>query len=253
MRLTVILALLAFAATTSPAQARPVAHAAATCSDYPNQAAAQRAADTRDADGDGVYCESLPCPCSTAAGGGGTTPPSPPAPKPVTCGRERWSVKTTTDRRASLIDLDPVASSVDQLRRMDVPAVSNHTPRISGIETTVYRVRARLVSFKIEDDGDIHLVIASRSNRSHTMIVEFPDSGCLGGVGPSKKRKMVAARNAVVRACGTPSETSFRRLRGSATIDGVGFVDRKHGQRGVAPNGIELHPVLRFRLLTACR
>ena len=53
----------------SPADA-PVAHAAATCADYPNQAAAQRAADTRDPDGDGIYCESLPCPCSTASGGG---------------------------------------------------------------------------------------------------------------------------------------------------------------------------------------
>lgn len=31
----------------------------------PNQAAAQAAGDTRDADGDGIYCESLPCPCST--------------------------------------------------------------------------------------------------------------------------------------------------------------------------------------------
>jgi hypothetical protein len=48
----------------------PVAHAAATCSDYPNQKAAQEAADTRDADGDGIYCEDLPCPCSTEAGGG---------------------------------------------------------------------------------------------------------------------------------------------------------------------------------------
>jgi len=38
---------------------------AATCADYPNQAAAQAAGDTRDADGDGIYCESLPCPCST--------------------------------------------------------------------------------------------------------------------------------------------------------------------------------------------
>jgi hypothetical protein len=46
------------------AGARPDAHAAATCSQYSNQAAAQRAADTRDADGDGVYCESLPCPCA---------------------------------------------------------------------------------------------------------------------------------------------------------------------------------------------
>ncbi|MCW3015268.1 MAG: hypothetical protein JWO02_2360 [Solirubrobacterales bacterium] len=34
---------------------------AAVCTDYSNQAAAQAAADTRDADGDGIYCESLPC------------------------------------------------------------------------------------------------------------------------------------------------------------------------------------------------
>src|SRR3954452_9163632 len=36
---------------------------AKTCADYPNQAAAQQAHDTRDADGDGIYCEALPCPC----------------------------------------------------------------------------------------------------------------------------------------------------------------------------------------------
>lgn len=42
---------------------------AATCSDYSNQAAAQNAGDTRDADGDGIYCESLPCPCSSGGGG----------------------------------------------------------------------------------------------------------------------------------------------------------------------------------------
>ena len=42
----------------------PNGAAAATCSDYSNQADAQRAKDTRDADGDGVYCESLPCPCA---------------------------------------------------------------------------------------------------------------------------------------------------------------------------------------------
>lgn len=38
--------------------------AAATCADYTNQAAAQQAKDTRDADHDGIYCESLPCPCA---------------------------------------------------------------------------------------------------------------------------------------------------------------------------------------------
>jgi hypothetical protein len=40
---------------------------AATCSQYSNQAAAQRAHDTRDADGNGVYSESLPCPCGEEA------------------------------------------------------------------------------------------------------------------------------------------------------------------------------------------
>jgi hypothetical protein len=36
-------------------------------------------------------------------------------------------------------------------------------------------------------------------------------------------------------------------LHGTATIDGVAFVDINYGQRGVAPNRIEHHPVLWFR------
>jgi hypothetical protein len=51
----VVLCLAASPAVASPVDA-PAARAAATCADYPNQAAAQRAADTRDADGDGIYC-----------------------------------------------------------------------------------------------------------------------------------------------------------------------------------------------------
>jgi hypothetical protein len=44
----------------------------AACSAYATQAEAQRAGDTRDADGDGRLCESLPCPC---AGPGSDQPP----------------------------------------------------------------------------------------------------------------------------------------------------------------------------------
>jgi hypothetical protein len=46
---------LAVVPATSTAEA-PIARAAATCADYPNQAAAQDAADTSDPDGDGIYC-----------------------------------------------------------------------------------------------------------------------------------------------------------------------------------------------------
>jgi hypothetical protein len=74
--------------------ALPGSASAATCSQYSNQAEAQRAGDTRDADGDGIYCESLPCPCSTAAGGSsGNSPPPPPPPPPppakATCARPK--------------------------------------------------------------------------------------------------------------------------------------------------------------------
>ena len=54
-------------AIAAPFSAPPVAHTATVCADFPNQAAAQRAADTRDPDHDGIFCESLPCPCLKGA------------------------------------------------------------------------------------------------------------------------------------------------------------------------------------------
>jgi hypothetical protein len=82
-------------AVVSGASGHPVAVApalAATCSQYANQAAAQRAHDTRDADGDGIYCESLPCPCATGSGGGATHAPRAPSPNTTSCVRPRGVV-----------------------------------------------------------------------------------------------------------------------------------------------------------------
>lgn len=86
LMMVVVLALLALAI------AMPASAPAATCSQYATQAAAQQAADTTDADGDGIYCESLPCPCSSQAGGGNGSPPPPPPPPPppsTTCSRPK--------------------------------------------------------------------------------------------------------------------------------------------------------------------
>lgn len=58
-----------------------------TCSDYSTQAEAQRAADTRDGDGDGIYCESLPCPCLRPGQSG--SPTSPPSSSTRSCVRPR--------------------------------------------------------------------------------------------------------------------------------------------------------------------
>jgi hypothetical protein len=41
------------------------------------------------------------------------------------------------------------------------------------------------------------------------------------------------------------------RLCSRARVTGVAFFDYQHGQTGVAPNAIELHPVLGFACLSA--
>ena len=62
-------------ALAAPALATAPSAAAKTCAAYPDQAAAQKAHDTRDADGDGIFCEALPCPCLAPGA------PAPSAPK----------------------------------------------------------------------------------------------------------------------------------------------------------------------------
>ena len=83
------------ALAAAAALAAPAGGAGATCADYDDQAAAQRAADTRDADGDGVYCESLPCPCLSPTGehGPDTTPRDADE-----CARPRRIVRTSFSR-----------------------------------------------------------------------------------------------------------------------------------------------------------
>jgi hypothetical protein len=60
----------------------PASAHAATCADHPDQGSAQRAHDTVDADGDGVYCESLPCLCLKPGDSGSSSPSSQSPPRP---------------------------------------------------------------------------------------------------------------------------------------------------------------------------
>jgi hypothetical protein len=162
------------------------------------------------------------------------------------CGVERWPVKTLSDAREKLVNYKPHDSSIGRLGKKPHPHVGPNTKRIEGVETTNYRVAARLVEMKLEDDRDVHLVVSVPSAPSKTMIVEFPDTTCNGASSSPKKAKMRSARSALIAACGQPSSSRFTDLSGRATVTGVGFFDIPHGQTGIAPNAIELHPVLKF-------
>lgn len=172
----------------------------------------------------------------------------------VKCGVERWGVKTLSDSGAAKVDFAPIATTVSALRSEKLPVVGRDTARLPGIETRTVTVEAQLISAKGQDDHDIHLVIADLSDRAKTLIVELPDVGCSGPNQSAKRPEMEQARRDFVAACGEPPKSKFVTYRAgaTATITGVVFVDEVHGQRGVAPNGVEIHPVLKIEV-KGCR
>jgi hypothetical protein len=173
------------------------------------------------------------------------------APPPgAACGVERWPVKTMSDRDASLVNLQPQTSTVSVLRALPKPASLPDDRRLSPTETTTFTIHARTTVFKLEEDRDIHLVIASPSNPAETMIVEFPDVACAGASASAVRDRMASARAALTAVCGQPTG-SFRTCNFEVDVTGVGFFDFLHGQTGVAPNGIELHPVLAISFASA--
>jgi len=146
------------------------------------------------------------------------------------CGVERWTVKTLQDRPHLIPVRDTtIAYLVGRPRRVSLP------DRRLPFERHIFRVTAAVTLVREEDDGDLHLVL---SDGHRTMIAESPSSpSCASHATPTRRRQMAQARNHV-------------RLCGRASVTGVAFFDFFHGQTGVAPNAIELHPVLSFRCLS---
>ena len=162
----------------------------------------------------------------------------------VRCGRERWKVKTLTDDDVSSIDFTPIPSNITALGSVPAPASDHDLPR-QPQEQNVFTVVGTVISFKLEDDHDIHLAIADPQPGPHpTMIAEFPDRRC--DVGASHEQDMDAARASFEHDFGAAT-TKFRSGSGCVMLTGVFFFDRIHGQFGVAPNGAELHPVLDYK------
>ena len=161
---------------------------------------------------------------------------------PTHCGVERWDVKTMTDPAAERVNLTPSFATVEQLAALPVPADFTRVAARLPAEFQTYTVKATLVEFKEEADGDIHLVILGTSGES--MIAEIPEPACAQG---SRVEAQIAhARSRFVDIFGQPSRTSWNEVNVSVTLTGVLFFDVHHGQRGVAPNAVELHPVFRI-------
>jgi hypothetical protein len=159
------------------------------------------------------------------------SPASIQVPVTTACGIERWTVKTLQDRPRLLPSRDVTIAYL----------VSRHPPsalpdKRLPFERHIFRVTAAVTLIRSEDDGDLHIVLSDA--RGRTMIAESPSSpSCASRATSLRRRQMARARRRV-------------RLCARARVTGVAFFDFIHGQTGVAPTGIELHPVLAFRCLS---
>ena len=136
----------------------------------------------------------------------------------------------------------------DYYRGIGLHCSPNHpetrrSSRFRPIELTTFKVAGILKAVKKETDQDYHLVIADPANPDVTMIVEAPDPRC--ALGSKFLDNIDFVRHEIDRQFGF-GVAEIRRLEPNVpvTVTGVAFFDALHGQEGVAPNGIELHPIL---------
>jgi hypothetical protein len=145
------------------------------------------------------------------------------------CGDERWTVKTLQDRPHLL----PVRT-VTLRFLVTRPAPASLPSTRLAFERHVYRVIAAVTLVRHEADDDYHLVLR---DHGQTMIAETPALNCTTSATPQIRSAMQRARKS-------------RRRSPRSAVTRVAFLDFYHGQTVVAPNAIELHPVLSFHCLS---
>jgi hypothetical protein len=171
---------------------------------------------------------------------------APASPQRLACGFAAWPMKTLADPRARLVRLTPKPTTVAAINQLPMP-LPTPAVRTRGFERQVWRVRAQIVEYKLEQDQAIHLVLFERGAY---LIAEMPASSCLTSK-TRDRRAIVRARRLFEARCGAATG-SWRQLGAVACVSGVGFWDFPHGQHGHARNYAELHPVTGLRLIAGC-
>jgi hypothetical protein len=147
----------------------------------------------------------------------------------------------------------PRNTTVAAITRLPRPYPTPRT-RNTVYERRAWRVKAQIVSFKLEDDSDIHLILYSAGRY---MIAELPLAGCLPRT-TRDRRAIVAARAAFVRRCGFPT-LDRQPLGAVALVSGVGFWDvraraeRRRAKLRRAASGDRASPHRRLRVAASRR
>jgi hypothetical protein len=169
------------------------------------------------------------------------------------CEGERSQVKTLSDSKAKLIRLRPKRRSISWLRTREEPAYKPDA-RLVGLETMAWRVRGVIVGHVSEPDMDLAVVLAQREDLTKTITIEFPGPQCTEVCHSRYRARIKRARTDYIARVGRPP-TAYKELKQRIFVEvvGIGFWDTAHSfpQPGTAPNNLELHPVLSFRVISS--
>jgi hypothetical protein len=179
--------------------------------------------------------------------------------QPAVCGRRRGArlgelgikiidglrgrIETCTDDKAKLgfrPDQDTTIEHLVSLRRPRL--IFLRFGRVRPVEFTIYSLQVTLEAYRLQMDGDYHLILRGESGQ--TMIAEIRD--------PESVARSSRFRNEIAEARKDFADIFHptRRWQTSDTpikITGIGFWDFPHFQRGAARNSIEIHPVLAIK------
>ena len=166
----------------------------------------------------------------------------------------RWKVRTGSDPNASLVKETPIRKTVEELAAEPRPAnMSSPTEayahyqnrRAEGVERTIYEVEATVVACKLQMSGSYHLNLQGKTGQ--TLVANCIDPQFVDP--KSRWAKEIAAVRKEVEATLKPGPTYIHGSH-KVRIRGIGFFNRVHGQSGMAPNGLELTPVLGIEWLS---
>jgi hypothetical protein len=165
---------------------------------------------------------------------------------PSRCDNTLGGLETLSDPQRRLVDLRPRTTTIRAINKLDRPQ-RTPTRRDSAFQRHVWRVRAVIVKDRIQDDGDIQVILVA----GHSYVIaELPAPACLSRA-TRARAAIVRARRSFEQGCGSASR-SWKNQGAVAYVSGVGFWDRPNRQPGHAKNYAELHPVTNVKFLVGC-
>jgi hypothetical protein len=161
------------------------------------------------------------------------------------CGGQLWRLKTLSDPRRKLVQLQPKRTTIAAIGERPFPRPVPKTRR-TPFQRQVWEVVAQITQYRVETGG-IRLILYDNETYLNAVI---PSPDCLSRT-TRARQEIASAYKLFTVDCGH-TMSSWQSLGAIVHVRGVGFWSQRRGLRGSARNGAELHPVTGFRVVAGC-